>query len=549
MSNPTISFTGNATDLLANYKKLEDAQRKELELIKAAKDAYKTAAQEERQQTADATKLKEANLSALEKHNRAVAKAGELLKANKITQAEYNAELKRQASLLEEGKSNAAGMALEGVKAVTGIGSAMAAVGAIVSTIKAEVEEMRARDERARQSQLSFGQVMRDLATGFTPDATLGRGDLQPAVERISRQSGSSPATAAIALSEALAGRGSLSASSAVDIATAAAAMNPGNLEDTREMAFRGAQLQDSLGLQDPRQALGLISQVKNIATVAKLRDVGQTAVPSILSLGTYGDTPEQAAELFSAINNQLNDKEGSRTRTAVSQMALQLSEKMPTLGSTSERLAAVQADPGKFDKFIDDMNFDSDTKAMMRQFLRGSPGAMRKLATARAGITAPESATGDYEAMIAETLSNSSVRLADVEARTAANLEFKKIADTAGGAAAQAEATISRDQEQTAFGAPQWMVRGASGLTRLAGRLMGASQESINAQSAIAAPLAAEFMFQNAMTIPLGGTVSPSQVASGLDVGYTIQQLNELKKISSSISGPPENALGRPAR
>ena len=524
MSQPTVTFTGNATQMLAEYKKLEEVRQKEVAQLKEVKAAYASAAKEEAALNRDATKLKEANLTSQDKYNRAMAKAGELLKANKITQADYNNELKRQSDLLGEGQSKMAGMAKDAIVAVTGIGSAMAGVAAIVSTIKAEYEDFKARAGESRATQLTFGEAMRDLASNFTPDASMGMGQLEGAVNGLVNRTGMSDRNAASALSAALSGRGSLSNVAAVQIAEQAGRVLPGDSEVTNQLALRTGQLMNSMGITDPREALGMIAQVKNVATVDKLRDVGQTAVPAMMSLKRHGDSPEQAAELFTAINLLMGDTEGSRSRTATEQLGQQLKEFLPGMGSTSARLAAMQSDPKQRAAFMQSANFETAAKTSMDALLSGSPEALAAMATA-GQIAAPN--VGSFESYVSGINSLSSQRVLANKARIDNAFNSIEKTDQAGSNAAEVIDIFDRAMGKTDFIGPDFATRQMSQMAFSSHVAAGMSPEA----SAI-------------------GQLQAARMVSN-DTKWIDAALSKLSEIAMSTRmmsrGPsPEDALGR---
>src|SRR5690606_8611213 len=117
---------------------------------------------------------------------------------------------------------------------------------------------MRQRLQEAKDSQLSFGEHVREMASNFRPDDTMTVADLEPAVKRLMRNTGATIPVASGALSAAFAGHGNLTNSQAVDIAEQALRILPNNAEASNQIALRAGQLMNAAGFADPRQALGL---------------------------------------------------------------------------------------------------------------------------------------------------------------------------------------------------------------------------------------------------------------------------------------------------
>lgn len=531
MADPTISFTGDATSLLKAYAEVDAAIKKQAAALTALKKENNEAAKAEREASREAEQIKKRAVSAEDQYTSAVGRAKELLEKNKISQKEYNHELERQKRLLMESQgaadgmgSKLAGAGKEAMEAVAGIGMSLASVAGVIGAIKQEYEDFKARANESRSSQLTFGESMRDLASNFTPDASMGMGQLEGAVTGLVNRTGMSDRNAASALSAALSGRGSLSNAAAVQIAEQAGRVLPGDSEVTNQLALRTGQLMNSMGISDPREALGMIAQVKNVATVDKLRDVGQTAVPAMMSLKRHGDSAEQSAELFTAINLLMGDTEGSRSRTATEQLGQQLKEFLPAMGSTSARLAAVQADPSLRARFMQDANFETAAKTSMEALLSGSPEAIAAMATA-GQIAAPNAPA--FESYVAGINSLPSQRVVSNKARIDNEFRDLEIKDQQGARDAEAIEIFDRTLGKIdfpLFDAPQRAFSSAV----MQGKM---SLRGLSASAAAAETL--EDLGRNN-----GGGLS------GEAVDLLRQQAASLRRMER---GPaPENALGR---
>ena len=101
---------------------------------------------------------------------------------------------------------------------------------------------------------------------------------------------------------------------------------------------------------------------------------------PAIGGVTMYGDSPEQAAELVSAMTYLLTDKTGERTKTAVGSLAGQLRGFKPKrradrelysgAGTTTERLALLQQNPALADEFLKDMTAEAANRVQIENNL-----------------------------------------------------------------------------------------------------------------------------------------------------------------------------------
>ena len=97
-----VTFTGDASQLLAENRKLRDEQDKQTASYKQTKEAARQAAQEERQRAREAAKLIDQTRTSQEKYNAEVAKLDELRKQGNIDEETYNRALIKQQDLLKK---------------------------------------------------------------------------------------------------------------------------------------------------------------------------------------------------------------------------------------------------------------------------------------------------------------------------------------------------------------------------------------------------------------------------------------------------------------
>lgn len=553
-----------ADEEAARAKSEKENQEANARALKKLEDAEKAALQRKKELRAEGERMRQSNLTPLERYNAEVARASQLLKKGVIDQQTFNRELDKQKEILRQSQpqveglsSKLLGFGKEALIAFTGVGGAIAGIMAAANVLKSEYEGLRQRMQEAKDSQLSFGEQIRELASNFREDDTMTTADLEPAVKRLMIATGASDTTAAGALSAAFAGHGNLTNAQAVDIAEQALRVLPNNAEASNQIALRAGQLMNAAGLQDPRQALGIITQIKNVATVDKLRDVGQSAVPAVMSAIRYGDTPEVGAELYTTINNLMGDVEGARTSTAFIGLAEQLREFDPTkkqisesrlsrdaiarlkaATSTKARLGVLQEDPKLAQFFLDNASFEKQAVTAIRELVMNSPEAQAQAALAEREIRAPNA--DDFESYIAGLDAPSSQDLFAKANRARNNVKLRELQVAAEGGAGQAQEIFDK-----ALGKVDWS--GPDFVTTSSARRDAANQIMWGADSADAFASTLESAYLGA-----GG----QSTVSAEDTNYLKQQIELLREIArsnkemsrqpASPAVPPENALGR---
>lgn len=549
-SGDELVIGANANQALAEWKKLNQAIEHEAKALKEFKDANNAAAREQQKLATEGARLTEQHATAQERYNAKVQKLDQLLKANTIDQRTYNAELANQKKLLEQTgdaagnlRQQAGGFAKEFITSVVGISGAIGGALAVVEAIKGEYDDLVSRQKAAQQAQQTFGEAMRSLGADFKADSSMQVGDLEPAVKRLMQSSGATDVQAARALSAALAGRGNMSNAAAVGIAEQALRILPGDAEATGQMAMRTGMLMNETGIADPRAALGLVADIKNTAAVAKLRDVGQSAIPAVMSATRLGASAEQGAELYTTINNLMADAEGASSRTAMEALMLQLRDFKPGDSVPAAQRAAfagaatpdamidvMQSSPELRAAFLANSSFELKSKTSIESLLSGTDQARAARESARAGIGAPSADT--FESFVGGINSLASQRLPQLRSRGEDNLKQYQLRDAGG-----AETAEARDIFESTIGSldfPQ--------MIDALGR-RGARNEVLSAQAfqGMSYPAAAAATLDRIRTSGEYGTFTDANV---------IQLLSEQAALLRSIDasgrgGPPEARLG----
>lgn len=556
MADPTISWNGDATSLLKAYADLDAARKREAAGLMDLKSKHNDAAKAEREASREAEAIKARALTAQDRHNAAVTRARELLDKGKISQKEFNVELERQSKLLRESEgaadglgSKLAGAGKDAVVAITGIGSALGAVMAVAATIKQEYEAFKQREAEILRSHQTFGGAMRGLALDFTPDETMSAGDLEGAVKGLMTRTGATDVIAAQVMSQAMAGRGTLSNAAAGGLAELALKLYPESGEEAGLMAMSTGMLMNQSGIADPRAAMGMAAQIKNASMVVKMRDIAQSGITSVSAGVSGGDTAEQAAELYSAISNITGDSLGATSATAFvalkeklagfepgkkSKVPKDVLRRLMEAQGTTAKLAVVQSSP-ELQEEIGVEGFEKKAIDGMRRLMAGEGKAMAALADAQAKITAPNAASYEQWLATANTPFSQLGATADRGVANAlAQYKLRQSADSARGRKAL-------DDSLTTLGTPgvDWITGSMASTAYELSTASGASPDKAFGDAAQVASMGWSHIMPG-----------PAATAMNKMFGWGREERATLGDVVSELrllrGGPPENALGR---
>lgn len=570
MANSTdeIILTGNATQVLAEFLKVNKAILEQAAATKQAGKEASDADKQEQQWARNAKRDAAEMLGPRQRYNAEVAKLDVLLSKNKITQDEYNRALAKQQQVLQQTQPQVDGLSgkilgfgKEALVTFTGVGTAIAGVLAFANVLKAEYEGMRRRQQEAKDSQLSFGQAIRAMAINFAGDESLGREQLEQRVLDAAERTGATPEATAQAAGVAFSARGHLSAETAMQAVEAGLRLNPNDPTSAATLAGRSLDvIKKGIGIDDPRAAAMLLVQLQQSARVTDIQRLGKEFTPAIGSAMLRGDTIEAASERLVQLNNLMDDQEGSQSSTAFISMANRLAKFVPQTAGKDKRgkfsvpreaVAAFEA-AGSTDARIDVMNqfpelqraffatntFEAAAQAPIEEILAGSDRAKFALGKSRAGIGAPSVA--GFEDFIAGIEGLDSQKLVGQANRAANNVKKRELALAAEGGAGQAQDIFDK-----ALGKVDWS--GPDFVTTSSARRDAANQIMWGADSAAAFASTLESAYMGA-----GG----QSTVSAEDTNYLKQQIELLREIARSNKEmsrqpaapavPPENALGR---
>ena len=311
-------------------------------------------------------------------------------KLNKLAQASEKAT-KATASGLEQAGS----WALKFVASITGIGSAIGGIMAIANQIKREYENLLTKQKGAADTQIAFET---QLAEAVRNAAGLMTGnEIRQKTLEIAGQVNADQSSVAAALSSTLSAVGPTNKAEAEQAfeATRAAMQFAPEMggADISALAGTAVDIAKRTGAT-PAQAIGFMQNIGGVARVPSLQNLSGNVAPAVMSVSQFGGSMQESGALVSALTQGMADTEGRISGTAAIGLAEQLRERLPKLGTTAERIAAIQNDPALFKAFFkggrfggkkfEPATFEKKAIASVEQLL--SPGTMMARAFSEGG-------------------------------------------------------------------------------------------------------------------------------------------------------------------
>lgn len=295
----------------------------------------------------------EQNRTPLERYNQAIEETDRLLKSGKISQETHTREVSRQKDLYSQATKNSKSFmgnlsagAVSTITQLTGIGSIFAGIAAVVAQVSAEYQNMVSRQKTAADRQIDTAAAQRQAIGNLGDDPTMNAQQLDEEVARIAQKTGVNQKDIYSASSSALSARGQLSAKDALAAVEVAALNAP---DDTAGLATMAGSLLDmqKKGGGTARQNVGQFIAAKMAARVETNTAFSQNVIPAAMGVQEFGDSPQQALALTSAITQGMGDTQGAMSGTAAISLAQQLERALPKMGSTIERIQFLQSPEG----------------------------------------------------------------------------------------------------------------------------------------------------------------------------------------------------------
>lgn len=311
-------------------------------------------------------------------------------KLNKVEQASKNST-----KAMESGLDQAGASALKFVGAITGIGSAVGGILAIANQLKREFDNLVSRQKDAANAQVGFETQLAEAVRNAA--GLLSGGEIKQKTLQIANQVGADQSAVAAALSSTLSAVGPTNKAEAEQAfeATRAAMQFAPEMGGTDIAALAGTAVDIAKRTgASPAQAIGFMQNIGGVARVPSLQNLSGNVAPAVMSVNQFGGSMQEAGALVSALTQGMADTEGRISGTAAIGLAEQLRERMPGLGSTAERIAAIQNDPKLFKTFFqggrfgtkkfEPASFEKKALASVEQLL--TPGTMMARAFAEGG-------------------------------------------------------------------------------------------------------------------------------------------------------------------
>jgi len=296
--------------------------------------------------------------------------------------------------------------------ALTGVGSAAAAVMVIARQLRAEYEALRARQERAANTQVTLAEA-RTMATLQRP-IEMSAEQLEGMVGRISQASGLTQADVWRGLPGPLSAMGSASAQQFESTMTLGARIRARAGQGFDMGAFIGGTLDimRATGVQDARQGLGFVRQFGTAARMEDVQKQVRTLAPVMVAAREMNVSPEESAELVAFLSQLIADPEGNITGTAAANIVSATMEPIiprqriiagqpktmyekPSGETFSERIASMRefwrnASEDARTQFLRKLGGREKTKGALRAFFAMGPEAQREMATIQSRIMPP---------------------------------------------------------------------------------------------------------------------------------------------------------------
>lgn len=355
------------------------------------------------------------------------------------------------------------------VSAFIGVGAVMAAAQQAAQVLKAEWQELKARQQASLDKNVALADVLPSVYR--QAGGLLSAKEIEAAVEKGSKDTGLGQVKVGQAIGEALAARGATNkqeAQGAIDAAVAALKFAPeADAQTAAALSGGTTDLQRRFNI-GPEAAIGYLARVGGQARVTSLREQVQNINPAIGSLSQFGMNPQSAGALVSVMTGATGDFTGAMSRTASIQLAKQLTDRgfaNPDVG-----IAALQADPelreaffkgGKFGgKKFAPASFEAASYASMRELLTGGSALAQNFAAATREVGTFEQGEKTFNQMVGEIGELTPVKLAAGQRKSGTNIENFLLGRTLDARTAAARNILGQSLDAVNFQGPDMPVR-----------------------------------------------------------------------------------------
>ncbi|MEM6392509.1 MAG: hypothetical protein AAF797_07030 [Planctomycetota bacterium] len=283
----------------------------------------------------------------------------------------------------------AAGQAKTLVGGLVGVGGLLAAY----RLIKAELDDIIERQREALGEQVTLASAERSLKLNLVGSSDQEVASAIDASGRIALDSGIDRAAITQALSGAVSATGG-DLNRSIQLVELAADIRPDQPDELVSIAGAIGDTQAATNFEDPLAALGFLQQVGAQSRIADSGQQFRNIPQAITGLVAQGFTPQDAGALFAAQSVSAADLRGETTRTAVIQIAEQLSSffaerERPERGA--DAITALQGDDELRGAFLDEFSVEAQQLAPARALFASGTEEAQRLQAARSRIAADE--------------------------------------------------------------------------------------------------------------------------------------------------------------
>lgn len=152
-----------------------------------------------------------------------------------------------------------------------------------------------------------------------------------------------------------------------------AAKTAPGNVQTMDELASAMLHLEKATGSSDLKKNLTFLIGLGQVSPVKDWAQLSTNLTPGAIGVSGYGGTAAETGSLLATLSNAMGDTRGDQAKTAGIALAEALEKFKPDLGSTADRIAAMQAaGESEVDRFFNTpgISFEKVAKVPIRRLL-----------------------------------------------------------------------------------------------------------------------------------------------------------------------------------
>ncbi|MHB1038050.1 MAG: hypothetical protein ACYC35_28200 [Pirellulales bacterium] len=323
----------------------------------------------------------------------------DVIKAMQRMQAEMAKLIEENKRLRNESKQQGGeGIKLIGdqISSLKSMALGYLSVEAAIHAVMAAEEKRAQRQQNAANAQLGAADAQRVFLKNVGAVSLGEKSSVLTGVAKIAEETGVTTRDLYAAGAVAMSARGNLGNKTALDAMRMAAKYAPENAGEMAAVAGGLLSTSRLTGTPDAEKNLGFMIGLQSRVRISDMKGVSENLIPAARSVARYGGSAAEAASLPAALTMALEDTSGAVSGTASIQMATQLAEALPKLGSTGERIGYMQSHPGEAAKFLKGASFDVKAKGSIAELLTNPQSAIAQIYAENVkAIPGPDQAAG----------------------------------------------------------------------------------------------------------------------------------------------------------